>query len=69
LFPNPTSDFLSVEGLIKGEMKIYNSMGQLVFQKEINEGTPLSLHQLSKGFYIVEINYDLKKINKRLLVK
>ncbi len=69
LFPNPTSDFLSVEGLIKGEMKIYNSMGQLVFQKEINEGTPLSLNQLSKGFYIVEINYDLKKINKRLLIK
>ena len=69
LFPNPTADYLNVNGLAKGQIKIYNSTGQLVFQKEFHQGTPLSLHQLSKGFYIVEINHDLNKINKRLLIK
>jgi len=69
LFPNPAIDFIRIEGPAKGSIKIYNSMGQLVFENDFNQNNPISINELSKGFYIVEINYNLLKVNKRLLIE
>jgi len=69
VFPNPASDFINIEGPDKGEISIYNAIGQLVLRKEFSNNTPLAISELSKGCYVVEISYKTYKVNKRLLVK
>jgi len=53
--PNPTSDFISIEGLAQGgHFLIYNLSGQLLkeVRTEVNQAT-IDLSELSNGIYII----------------
>jgi hypothetical protein len=72
LFPNPTGDQLniSVDGIDKKtEIKVYNLMGKLVIQQEINNRlSQINVSKLTSGFYLVKIN-DGKEIRSAKFIK
>jgi PKD repeat protein len=69
LYPNPASDFIKIDGLSNGKISVYNAVGQLLLSRDFYNNLPISIAELSKGCYVLEINYKTYKINKRLLVK
>jgi len=57
VYPNPVSNYLIVEGLQfdkQAEIKIYNSLGQLVFNEKVNNNK-INLHHLQNGYYTYAI--------------
>lgn len=67
IYPNPVSDFLFL-GNVKDikSARVYNSIGQLV--KETKE-TKIDFRNFKRCVYILEINTDRRKINKRIIKK
>ncbi|MCE3278445.1 MAG: two component regulator propeller domain protein [Bacteroidetes bacterium] len=70
LFPNPAqNEFrISFNKPIRGLLKIYNSIGELVFQDDINGTKELSLNLKGRntGIYFIEINLEDTKIYKKI---
>jgi hypothetical protein len=70
LYPNPVSDILhiSLDGHEACEVKIYNALGQLTFQKNtIDQHTKLDLSHLQKGIYFVELRTDTGCFTKKMI--
>lgn len=70
--PNPVSDFLNIEiigDLEHGTFKIYNSVSQVVLEKQNFESRSfnLDLSRFHKGIYIVEINSNSGVIISRFI--
>jgi len=60
MYPNPVYDLLNINSqeVIKN-VKVFNLLGQQVFQKEINKTTStLDLSSLTQGVYFVNITTD-----------
>jgi hypothetical protein len=57
VFPVPTSDGLTVEGLPLGvwSMKLYDSQGREVLKKDIANGDFISMDRLNAGYYTLQI--------------
>lgn len=68
VFPNPTSDELTIKTpykLSKGIVCFYNITGQLVFTKELSSDlTKMSVKELERGMYIYKIFSDKKELTK-----
>lgn len=68
IYPNPANNFINVETNIKSQILIYSSIGQLVMNKKIYGTSTLDISNLSKGYYLLNINQqdysEWKKIIK-----
>ncbi len=72
IYPNPTIDIVSIIGLsdVEFSLKIYNNLGQLVFEKEKNRTKTISLKYLPEGIYnLVCIAADNSVTNFKVLKK
>jgi len=62
LYPNPFSDFLIVEKnptICKVRMNLYNTLGQILIQSQINDGkNEIHLQRLPKGVYFYKFISD-----------
>ncbi len=56
ILPNPTTSDLSITSAGKVNVKLYNSIGQLVF--EANETNKISLKELPAGTYLIKLYND-----------
>ena len=55
IYPNPTKDILNISAKKNTKIKIYNSIGALVFQKEVLKGNNIiNIAYLSKGVYYLK---------------
>lgn len=57
VFPNPVTNYIYIEGLqpsTKNKIKLYNNVGQLIFNNEVVDNT-VNLHHLKKGYYTYAI--------------
>ncbi|MEN8228556.1 MAG: T9SS type A sorting domain-containing protein [Bacteroidota bacterium] len=68
LYPNPTSDFLTVDVAGKAEFKLYNSLGQIVLTKSIDGRSNIDLRSMDKGLYIVQIQDDGGKVSSAKVI-
>ncbi len=69
IYPNPTSEWLNID-LPNAEditLQIMDLSGKNVFNKKINTSNPLNISDLSKGTYILKINFDEKIIFKKMV--
>ena len=67
LYPNPSTNYFTITGIHSGEILVYNATGSLIFTTNFTENTAIN-HNLTKGFYIVEIkNKDTRTIQKVLV--
>jgi len=53
VYPNPAKDYFTIEAEQSGKFQLYNSLGQLVLTKAINQGSNITLEVsvLSSGVY------------------
>lgn len=69
LYPNPAAEKFQIRNLPEAaSIIIYDISGRKVFQKKIQNQEAISVSELGKGTYIVEITYGTKKANERLIV-
>jgi hypothetical protein len=65
IYPNPIVDILNIELNNNSEITIFNTMGQLLIQKQLNAGTNvLNLSSLNKGLFFVKIGDKTIKLIK-----
>lgn len=64
IYPNPTSKTLNFRN-IKGNIKLYNSFGKLVFEKKlINHNESIDISKLPNGVYFIKSNNNNFKFLK-----
>lgn len=71
IYPNPASSHIGFSyesSLLVYQLIIRNQLGQKVLQKK-NPKSFVDISGLSEGIYILELNFDLGQIRKKLLVK
>jgi hypothetical protein len=68
LYPNPSNGAFIIDLPIAAEVKIFNSLGQLIYTEKMNSGkNPVNMLQYSNGIYIVQINNAENKVNYRIV--
>jgi Secretion system C-terminal sorting domain len=68
LYPNPVSDLLNIntrEG--HSELKIFDTLGQLLLTKNINTQSSMDASQLKAGIYLLSIESKNGKVVKRFI--
>lgn len=67
IYPNPVSDAFSITGFEGNAiLSIYTLSGQLLFTKEIVEGTTITAGRLTKGNYLVKVKTSSAVITRKL---
>lgn len=72
IYPNPTSDFLTIESSEKLKVNLYNSQGALVLVQDIENGkSDINVNHLANAIYtlIIENKFGVKKISKIEILK
>ncbi len=67
-FPNPAKDMLKIKQNGYANVKIYNLMGSLVLEQEINNNTTINISALEAGNYIVTISSNDKEYKKLISI-
>ena len=68
IYPNPTSDAFSLQGISKPTtINIYNSKGQLLKKLAISPNELIRLDDLAKGIYFVEVWIEEQWIRRQLI--
>ena len=74
IFPNPTHDFINIKSTKKLiSIKIYNAMGNLIFDSDINTRNPDSIYkidcrQFKLGIYFIKISNNNYYSTKKLII-
>jgi hypothetical protein len=58
VYPNPTNEYFYVSfpnGIEKAEIKLYNSIGQKISEKDLNSSNLISMENLTSGVYFYKI--------------
>ncbi len=71
VFPNPATDFVTIDLEEKAVVQLVNISGQTLIQESLIEGqNQLSTAQLSNGIYLLQIKYeDGSILNKKLIIE
>jgi len=76
IFPNPSNNIITITGNENGfsgqlNFKIYDAMGKLVFQKQINiDGAlkhQLNIEEFNNGIYLLEMSCESNRFSKRII--
>ncbi len=64
MFPNPTNNYVDINlsDANHTSLKIYSSLGQLVFSKGIDNSERIDVSQWNKGMYMVIVGNTIKKL-------
>ena len=68
LYPNPSSDILKLSLNDEAEVKIYSTMGRLIYNQIISAQENIKVEHWAKGLYLVEIKQG-KYLNKEYFLK
>lgn len=74
IFPNPARDILNIQvgNIEEGKVMIFDSMGRLVWERDLEDGiTEFSTNldaRFQNGLYVVSVVSDNQKITKRLII-
>ncbi len=70
LYPNPNNGQLTLEVEAQSDIQIYNNMGALVYQGQLQAGTNhINLQQQAKGVYIVRVIANEQTMVKKMIVQ
>jgi hypothetical protein len=69
LYPNPTSDKLTIEGMEKGLAHICNVSGNVVGEYHIKGKTEIDVSSLTSGVYIIRVNNKIDPTVVKRFVK
>lgn len=66
VYPNPVQGRLYVQGIMADQLRLYDALGKLVFQKDQPESS-ISVHHLPNGLYLLQVEVDGQRLNRRIL--
>lgn len=70
LYPNPTNNQFTITNAINSNLKIVDMVGRVVFNDILKSNNQtISVKNLNKGIYVVEINNKGKISNQKLIIK
>ena len=73
IYPNPASDYIRIstpKNFVKAEVKIFNSLGQLVFENAIqSENTIVDVSDFKRGMYFVMIKSENVVLKEKLMIR
>lgn len=69
IYPNPVKEVLFVEIEENAQLSIYNSLGKLVRQTDLNVGKNELQIKLAAGVYFLQVKSDHNNFSKKLMVK
>ena len=69
-FPNPFTDFISIENLIgENEIELLNVEGEIVFKKSVSsKNATINTESFPSGFYLLKVKSEIE-ISNRVVVK
>lgn len=53
IYPNPTADILQFNQALSGEVRIFNTQGQLMYETLLDDAYQLNVEQLKSGHYLL----------------
>lgn len=62
IYPNPTKDVLNFEKDMSGVVKIFNNVGQLVYEDKLVNQSTVQLKNINTGVYYLLLNADEGKV-------
>lgn len=65
IYPNPSSDFIIIDGANYENIKIYNNLGQIVLEIQKYNGQQIDVRNLPTGVFILEVGNISQKIIKK----
>ena len=65
IYPNPTLTKLTINGNKNYDLKIFNTLGQVLLQ--INDTNTIDVRSLSDGVYLINITDGIKSLTKRFI--
>ena len=69
-YPNPTTDFLTINTPFSGDLNLFDSKGKMVFNKTVGQGnSKITLPKLSAGIYFVNYSGRNQSMTRRLYIK
>ena len=69
IYPNPTTSFITIDGVSNGVYTLTNVLGESVVSGKLTEGTTVSLEKLAKGVYTIVIESENKKYTDKIVVQ
>ena len=66
IFPNPTSDFINLSGSGRMNVYVYDAIGKVVINHQIQEMGKIDVSNLNKGIYLIGIN---NKFTKKIVIE
>lgn len=69
IFPNPSSDFIQIELPGNFEIRILNTLGELVKEENLQSRTQISISDLSSGVYMISILDENQQVFQQKLIK
>ncbi|MEM0542753.1 endonuclease [Flavobacterium sp. j3] len=68
LYPNPMKDNFVISGVSEGTIEIYSTIGQKVFEKNINGEVAIDIN-LAAGIYLAKITSGNKELVRKIIVQ
>jgi hypothetical protein len=65
VYPNPTSDKININKNV--DINVFNYIGDMIISKQ--NTNVLDVSKISSGIYMLQITYNNKTINKRIIKK
>jgi hypothetical protein len=71
LYPNPTSDYINLSGIMVDRVKIYNSIGLEVFDSDFNNtyDINININNLNEGIYYIHVFSGERRMTKIFIIK
>lgn len=69
LYPNPSNGIVNIKGIENANVKVYNLVGGLVYEKSNFSSGVIDLSFLSKGIYIAKISNNSNSENIKFVIK
>ncbi len=69
VYPNPASEQIYVRGEIApSSLALYDIAGSLIVKK-VKDTNTVDVHQINPGVYFIELNYENKKVVKKVVIE
>ncbi len=68
IYPNPASETVTISGIDFGKVEVYNSLGQLLIQSEIQGNSTINTSNLHAGIYILKIESNSEIKFEKILI-
>ena len=69
LYPNPTSDMVTINGKANFEIQLIDLNGRVVYQQNAQNSLEISVSDFTKGMYLVTMISEDERIIKKLVIQ